>query len=501
MHRGWGLAIGALVCASSAAAFADSLAMPGGLHVPDGSVTEVGTVEVEGLSGFGRRSGLLGEDHKLDRGLGDVAIAYTAAHGLTIAVEFDGRYDKHFGLAPSGDDGYVGDPHFNLRYATGRYGAQLGVWVPGGNAPSVEASAISVDAQVFGTWPAGPGAFSVSAGFRLDNSDASVDDPRALSAQDQVSLGVSSFSEALAGARYAVDRKGGWLGVEASSVIFVGGGAPGPIVRGTVVAGKHFSDKVSAFAYVEAAHVPGIELAQVMSNEIPLIPYEPIFTAGIAVQARFGGPKPKPDGGGTGTIVVEKDCAKHVPPDCTGVKVPIEADIEGVVVDDSGKPVVGATVKLTLKASSVPPATTDDKGAYVFKGVPIGNTVDGQATIDESAAQIAVEVDGKKTATATVPLAKGDNKVAKITMETALPAGELRGVVSSLATGAPISGVKIAIEPGGQTVQSGTDGRFQINLQPGQYKITVTANGFAKQELDVTIDPNGVATKNINMRK
>src|SRR5262249_59737992 len=47
----------------------------------------------------------------------------------------DLRYDWHRGLAPAGDDGLVGDPHFIVRVgkSTGSVivGGQLGIWVPG----------------------------------------------------------------------------------------------------------------------------------------------------------------------------------------------------------------------------------------------------------------------------------------------------------------------------------------------------------------------------------
>jgi hypothetical protein len=233
-----------------------------------------------------------------------------------------------------------------------------------------------------------------------------------------------------------------------------------------------------------------------VANAIPLIPYEPAFTFGLGIDGTFGGRTAV-----RGPSVVEKDCARHNPPDCAPVKLPITADISGVVRDDAGKPVVGAKVALTLKASQVPPQITDDKGGYVFAGVPIGTTIDGKPEIDETAAQVGVTVDGKKPGGATVPLVAGKNAVPTITLESLLPPGELRAIVTSLQTGQPIKDAKVTIEPGGQTIQTGADGTFKIALAPGQYKITVTAVGLATQQLDVTIDTNGVTTKNINMRR
>jgi hypothetical protein len=86
-------------------------------------------------------------------------------------------------------------------------------------------------------------------------------------------------------------------------------------------------------------------------------------------------------------------------------------------------------------------------------------------------------------------------------MEPVLPPGQLRGLVRSLPGGKAITGAVITVQPGDVKGESDADGRFQIDLAPGQYKITVKAPGLKQQELDVTIDPNGVAIKNIDLQK
>ena len=183
-------------------------AMPGGLHAPTAETLPKGAIQVSTLTGLGQRSGLLGPDHKFTRGVGDLAIAFGATEYLSIGVSFDGRYDRHSGAVGdatkntmtttpvrAGEDGYVGDPHLIVRVAKGTgstlFGGQVGIWVPGKDAPSVAGSAISIDARALVSLPAGPGLLSFSGGFRLDNSAKSVDDPMSLSLSDRVSLGVS----------------------------------------------------------------------------------------------------------------------------------------------------------------------------------------------------------------------------------------------------------------------------------------------------------------------
>src|SRR5215475_5667320 len=155
-------------------------ALPGGLHVASAEGLPAGTVELGLLSGFGYRKGLLGANHTFDRAIGDLAIAYAPVANLAIALSLDGRYDRHQGLGPT-DDGYVGDPHLLVRFAapSGRValGGQLGIWIPGKNAPSIAGSATSVDARALLSIDAGFGLITANAGFRLDNSAKSVDKP------------------------------------------------------------------------------------------------------------------------------------------------------------------------------------------------------------------------------------------------------------------------------------------------------------------------------------
>ncbi|HEY5946458.1 MAG TPA: carboxypeptidase regulatory-like domain-containing protein [Kofleriaceae bacterium] len=501
-------------------------AMPGGQHAPTAETLPKGAVEVSTLMGFGHRSGLLGPDHKFNRGIGDLAIAFGATDFLSIGLSLDGRYDKHSGAVgdatmntmsttPADDDGYVGDPHLIVRLAKGTgstlLGGQLGIWVPGKDAPSVAGSAISIDARVLVSLPAGPGLLSFSGGFRLDNSAKSVDDPMRLSLSDRVSLGVSDYNALFAGAQLRIPAgKKAWVAFEGSLDAFIGG-PPDPaagevkraelargklIFRGGITGGFHITDQFSAIAFLEAAKVPGINDAQIDDANIPLVPYEPIFTGGIGVQARFGGPK------SVAPTFTERDCAKHNPPDCPDVKVPIVTEISGTVVDNAGKPVVGAKVSLGLKLSQVNPVVTDEKGAYVFKGVPIGHKLGSQPTIDETAGEITVEVGNMKPGKATVSqLAEGATTAPPITLEPVLPPGQLRGVVRSLPGGKAVAGATVTVTGSQQKATTEADGTFTIDLAPGQYKIKVSKAGLKDQELDVTIDPNGVAIKNIDLQK
>lgn len=506
-------------------------ALPGGIHAPTAETLPKGAVQVSMLSGLGRRTGLLGPEHKFNRAIGDIAFGFGVTDLISIALSFDGRYDRHWGSTgdptvnamtttptktPSGpEDGYVGDPRLYVRIAknTGSLivGGQLGIWIPGKDAPSVAGSAISVDARALVSLPAGPGLLSFSGGFRLDNSAEAVEDPLTLSLSDRVSLGVSDYNAAFGSAQLRIPAGDkAWVGLEGSLEALLGS-APEPemgqvahadlargklMFRGGVTAGYHITDTISGVVWLEAAKMPGINDAQIDDGNIPLVAYEPLLTGGIGLSARFGGPK------AVGPTFVEKDCAKRNPPDCPAVKVPLLVEVTGTVIDTAGKPVVGAKVSVTLKTAQVDPTVTDDKGTFTVKGVPIGSTVEGKQEIVESAVEVNVEVAGMKPGKAMIAqIAEGTNTVPPITIEPVLPPGQLRGVVRSLPGGKAVTGATITVTPGDAKSTTEPDGTFTLDLAPGQYKVKITKPGLKDQELDVTIDPNGVAIKNIDLQK
>lgn len=489
-------------------------AMPGGLHAPTAETLPTGVFGASVIGGFGFRSKLLGEDHKLTRGIGDVAFSYTPIEILTLGLAFDGRFDKHEGVNPDGDDGYVGDPRLIARLAkrlgTMSVGGQLTILVPGKDAPSVAASAISVEARGLLSIAAGPGSLSLAAGVRLDNTAKSVvddngDDNRMLlSAEDRVSLGVSDYHALLASAYYRLPAgPKAFVGFEGSIDAFFGEhlptgitapDKPGPILRAAVSGGLHLNKQWTAFAFVQLAKVSSISAADITAGNIALIPYEPAFTGGLALTAHFGGAK-----AGSGNIVAN-DCTTN-PEKCKAVTVTVTADVAGNVVDDTGKPVAGARITVRLK-NNTGKATTDEKGDWVVSGVPIGKTINNKTELDDTGAEVTVEVDGKKPKTTTLTLKEGkDNKVPTITLDPVLPPGQFKAVVRAAGNGKPIAGITVKLEPGGASAVTDADGNISIDLQPGTYKATAGGNGYKEQTLDLVIEQNNVSVKNFELSK
>ncbi|MGE0402002.1 MAG: carboxypeptidase regulatory-like domain-containing protein [Kofleriaceae bacterium] len=475
-------------------------ALPGGLWAPSAETLPKGAVQVALLGGYGMRNDLIGTDTTFTRATGRLAIGFAPHELVSIALSLDGRFDKHSGDAMgTDDDGYVGDPHLLVRAAKAsgnlHFGGQIDLWVPGKDAPSVAGSAISVAASALVSLTAGPGLLSFNAGFRVDNSAKSVDQPTLLSVQDRVSLGVSEFHAVVGGAHLGIpvgDKA--FVGAEGQIDVFVGSGdtpmgateaheAPSPLIRFGASGGYHINKSWTVLGYLGGARVPKITTADLSGNDIKLVPYEPTFSFGVGLQGRFGGPS---------TTVKKR-------PDPGTIDVPIFAAVDGEVLDEAGKPVVGA--KVVVKTSTYEgTGVTDDKGAWKVDKLPIGKQVKGVDNITDPVGEITIDVSGKKPAKVTINLKPGDNKAERISLEPVLPPGQLRAVVRNANTGKPIGGATVKIEPGGLTATSAADGQFSVDLAPGTYKITASSPGLKDQELDVTIDPNGVAIKIIELR-
>jgi hypothetical protein len=88
------------------------------------------------------------------------------------------------------------------------------------------------------------------------------------------------------------------------------------------------------------------------------------------------------------------------------------------------------------------------------------------------------------------------------------PRGQIRGLVRSL-KGTPVA-AEIRIEseapasaeagpPEPQALRA-EEGRFEIDVAPGRYRVTIAAPGYKTQKREVDIDENGVTVLNVDLR-
>jgi uncharacterized GH25 family protein len=162
----------------------------------------------------------------------------------------------------------------------------------------------------------------------------------------------------------------------------------------------------------------------------------------------------------------------------TGIQLVLSnaAAISGRVVDGKGTPIAGATVLATPAKSKIKarPSTTGPDGAFLLEGLAAGTRHVVQARHQEHAAAFDRNV---------VPPAEGLELVLQ-------SAGGIRGVVKG-AGGGPVASFQVQVErfvetdgmvrPGRTSTRSSAkDGRFELDvMQPGQYDLVITADGFA----------------------
>ena len=66
--------------------------------------------------------------------------------------------------------------------------------------------------------------------------------------------------------------------------------------------------------------------------------------------------------------------------------------------------------------------------------------------------------------------------------------GNIYGIVGDMETGEPIKGASVILSPGNQTTVTGYDGHFEFrNLEAGQYKLQVSANGYNTNSRQITV--------------
>jgi hypothetical protein len=470
-------------------------ALPGGDHIGYAEVLGKGTVSTAFSAGFGYRSGLLASSHKMSRGAATAALAYSLTDFLAVGLLLDGRYDKHSGTGFD-DDGWVGEPRLHIRAGTLRgslaFGAELTVWTPGKDAPSVVPKATSVDARALISTRLGSGLrLGANAGFRLDNSAESIpENLMTLSTPDQASLGVSEWNAVVGGVRVGYPTGKLTIGFEAEVVAYVGGpsvGKPRPSVLLGASVSYRLNDTLTAQLYL-ASNIQENPTVTAM-NTIALIPYGPLIAGGLGLQARFGGPgKPTTVVGPVTTTCDDPDPAKR-PAGCPVEPPPAKlAAISGQVTDDAGAPLANAKVTITDCDGKVTTLTTGADGKYRAD------------QLKPCEVTVAAESAGRMTQTAKVTLAEGDNTGPTTPLPLLVKPGAFRFAVRSFSTGKGVA-AEIEITPGGQKVTSAADGSTELEIAPGTYTLTISSPGLKPQTSQYTVTENNVVIVNVDLRK
>ena len=161
---------------------------------------------------------------------------------------------------------------------------------------------------------------------------------------------------------------------------------------------------------------------------------------------------------------------------------PVLATLTGKITDSTGQGVEHARVTLTVGGQKLEADTAAD-GSFALNQVPPG------------AAELRVDALGYVTVRRAITAREGESVA--IALEPALPAGQLRGLIRSFA-GEPLR-ARVQVEPGGISAQTDQEGRFELDLAPGTYRVMIEADGYRPQKRNVRIENRGVTVINAEL--
>jgi hypothetical protein len=329
-----------------------------------------------GDAGYGWTEGGGGGHHRL---AGSVAAAARPLPWLAVSFRLDGRYDAHPRDALGRDDSLVGDPRIAVR-AGGELGeglmagAEVRMWVPGREAPSLAFDATTVDVVglLARRMPNLPLVLAARAGVRLDQSANAVEDPQRYRPGDRQALGVSESHALLLGlgasyraGPYEVVGEATWDG-------HLGRRAP-PLGRSplriTGVLRYHASDAVQVEVLLEGRVTASPDTAA----DAPLVPLVPRVRTTVGVRHRWGrpaaAPTPEAEAPAPEAPAPEEATApaeQAAPPPAEAAPAPPPTELRGLVRAFDGTP-LRAQVTVTPGDAH---ATTDADGIFQLDLAP-----------------------------------------------------------------------------------------------------------------------------------
>ncbi|WP_054754478.1 carboxypeptidase regulatory-like domain-containing protein [Piscibacillus salipiscarius] len=157
--------------------------------------------------------------------------------------------------------------------------------------------------------------------------------------------------------------------------------------------------------------------------------------------------------------------------------------INGTVADQEGNP-LDATVKVVGESFET---TTNDNGEYSI-------------ALLEGDYEIEVESFGYESQTISASASHGNEPV-NVKLEVHQEAGSISGVIENEQDGQAIQDVNINVDGIPRETTSNTQGAFNIDrMEPGEYTLTLTADGYVTKELNISINPGENLDLTIRMK-
>jgi hypothetical protein len=423
-----------------------------------------------------------------DRLTGNLGIAYVPLSWLALSLELAGRLDIH----PDDERGKnrtgTGDPWLRGRagwpLARGvALGGELGLWLPGNDAPSFSAKATTLEAKSLVSWASQQERWTLLGllGMRLDNSANSAPDLARLRHGDRVALGLSDSHALLVGVGLA-HRPTAKLQLfgELSGNLLLGKDAPKLLaspLRAAIGARYFVLDELS----VELSLIPSLSQQPSTAVTAPLVPIEPRFSALAGLRYRFLSQTP----------VAMPRAQVPVEQEPTPREEPVSlATLRGVLTDNVGAALPDVAVLLNYEGGEQE-TVSDAEGRYTFTELKPGKVTLSAHAPGFKASMWELEVSAPLTSAPAQALQPADNK------------GSLRCLVRSFRS-EPLTAEVSVRDMRGKRVAAGTtsaEGLLEIALTPGQYRVMIEAAGYRSQRTNVQVAPNEVAILNVDMRE
>ena len=413
------------------------------------------------------------------------AVSVQATSGLAFGFLVDGRYDRHPHEVGGFDDGWLFRPELASRFSVpvGQLylGAEVAAWVPEGKTVATSFGALGLDTRLLAAWRASAFTLGGQLGFRLDRSADAAGDTARLSHGDRLALAVSDFNATLMGLGASYQLGDTQLLGEVSADFLVGKGAPKPfdsplrLAAGArhSLAGEALSGELMLNAALSGRPDSGPTSARV--------PIEPRITISLGLRYLFGA-QPLAT-----SLLPTSPAAPDEPRQSKAASPAItDAALEITLSDEHGAPLDHATVELVVGDQHLP-FEQKGPGHYRLEHVKWGT---GRLRIS-AAGQEDIERELKVEPGAVLSFG--------VRTRSALPAGQLRGLVRSFKGQALAA--KVRIEPMGLESSTDKNGFFQIDVPPGDYEIVIEAPGFASQRRKTHVEQQGVVIVNADLTR
>lgn len=409
--------------------------------------------------------------------LGEWVLVGASVHGAAMVHPDDSMGSDHSG---------TGFPALTARVMDARaplaYGLEVAGLFPGQDAPSIDVGATSLRISGLASYAA-PGSrwvYSLNAGYFLDNSVSAAPAIATLRQGDRTALGASSFDAIGLGIATAY-RADDWLVfAEASSDVLysaprvstspfrVGLGARYAVTRAV---------QLEARAQVGLSARPGFDAEDYQA-------FEPRFAVFVGPRFTFGG-----DGEASIEPAVRPAAVAPMPVAVVAKpEVQVVHDLVGSVTDAAGAPLAQVTLTVTSGEFRQQVESAPD-GSFKFTGVPAGALDVKASTVDYEPAALVVQV-AKDAPEVRIPAIQLQVQVVR--------GAQVEGLIRAF--DGTIPSATVTLTPGDRTCTTDAEGRFTLDVGPGDYRVTVSAPGYESQTRSVTVQKQGVVIVNVDLR-